>query len=594
MMKTIIKTKNTVMVFISMGILLFSGCDNWSEDINVDTSRPIFDENIDPNLFLLPTMDYLFSRTGGGFSENSWDVMMPTVQYNAKTRSLSQPHRHRSWHDFGGNVWQTGYSVLNGIKNVRRAALATNDTRYEAVADIWESYIMYIITLMYGDIPYFAAVGDELVTQVEYDSQADIFPALMDKLKNASDLIGNQTDPINSNTDVIFLGDIQKWRKFANVLRFKAAMHFHNSDPVLTESIMKEIVDNPSKYPMFESNNDNANFHFDGSQRISPWYLNSIANEDNLPMSNVFVERLLSIADPRIYQFAKPVQKVHSDPNMYVLPTNKGVDKYLGHLSGITTSNGDAATWNGGVEYCSRQTSDWFRPVDENFVPLDGAKTTPWYISHYPEVTLLKAEAALKGWISSDPKALYEEGIRASLEMFQATFTDARYDRAYAEDALNDINEYLAQQQVSWTGGRDQMLLISEQRWIACYQLIIEPYFDHRRTMLPPIVSSNNATAFEATGSGTRFPARADYPESERQKNTEGVTKALSEGFDIEITGEENRTEARMYIINNPLSPSLQMPIFQEPFNGNGEYPGGNNFKTWFDQHWKTMLWWEN
>ena len=594
MMKKTIKMKTKILLSACIGIFLFSGCDNWSEDINVDTSRPIFDENIDPNLFLLPTMDGLFLQVGGGFGENSWDVMMPLVGYNAKTRSLSQPNRHRSWHDFGGNVWPRGYGALKGLKNVRRAAIASHDTRYEAVADIWESYIMYILTLMYGDIPYFAAVGDELVTQVAYDSQADIFPALMDKLKNASNLIGSQTDAINPNTDVVFFGDIQKWKKFANVLRFKAAIHFHNSDPALTEGIMQEIVGNPGQYPMFESNADNAYFHFDGTQRISPWFLNSIANEDNLPMGNVFIERLLSIADPRIYQFAKPVQMVHTDPNQYVLPSNKGVDKYLGHLSGITTSNGDAATWNGGVEYASRQTSDWFRPVDENFMPLDGARTTPWYLSHYPEITLLKAEAALKGWITGDARALYEEGIAASFDMFQATFTDPRYDRAYAEDGLSNLSEYLSQQQVNWTGGRDQMLLIAEQRWIADYQVIIEPYFDHRRTMLPPIVSSHNAASYESTGSGTRFPARADYPESERQKNTEGVTKALKEGFDIEITGEENRTEARMYILNNNLSPSLQMPIFQEPINGNGEYPGSNNFKAWYDQHWKTMMWWEN
>ena len=586
--------KNKIILLLGMGVFLFIGCDDWSEDINIDTSRPVFDENIAPEIFLLPTMDGVLGHAFTGFGENSWDVLMPLVEYNGKTRSLSQANRHRSWHDFGGNVWGKGYGVMNGIKLVRKAAQGAGDTRYEAVADIWESYIMYVLTLMYGDIPYFAAVGDELVTQVAYDSQELIFPALMDKLKAASDLIGNQSDAISASNDVIFEGDIQKWKKFANVLRFKAAIQFHNSNPSLTEDIMKEIVNNPGDYPMFESNADNANFSFDGVQRISPFFLQPIANEDNLPMSNVFIERLLSLADPRIYQFAKPVQKVWDDPNTHVLPSNKGVDKYIGQLYGITTSNGDASTWNGGVEYASRQTSDFFRPVDEDFLPLDGGKTTPYFLSHYSEISFLKAEAALNGWIPGDAKGYYEQGITASMGMFNATFSDSRYDGAYAEDALTGLNDYLMQQQVSWAGGRNQELLIQEQKWIASYQLLFEPYFTHRRVMLPQLRASNNAAGFESSGSGTRFPGRADYPESESQKNTEGVNKAWAEGFDIVITGEANRTDARMYIINNGVSPSLQMPVFIEPINGAGEYPGGSNFKGWYDTHWDSMFWWEN
>ncbi|GGW41842.1 SusD/RagB family nutrient-binding outer membrane lipoprotein [Arenibacter certesii] len=586
--------KKIIVLILVSSTLLLLGCDNWEDDINLDSSRPIFDEKIAPELFLLPTMDGILGHSEDGFSETSWNIMMPLVEYNGKTRSLSQPNRHRSWHDLDDNVWGKGYGVLNGIKQVRRAAKGSGDTRYEAVANIWETYIMLNMTLLYGDIPYFDAVGEELVSQVTYDSQALIFPAMMDKLKAASDLIGNQTSPISSGNDVIFAGNIQKWKKFANVLRFKAAMHFHNSDPGLSEGILIEIVNNPAQYPMFESNSDNAYFSFDGVQRISPFYLIPIASEDNLPISNVFIERLLSLADPRIYQFAKPVQKVWDDSNLYVVPSNKGVDKYVGHLYGITTSDGDAALWNGGVEYASRQTTDFFRPVDANFVPTAAAKTKPWFLSHYPEVIFLKAEAAFKGWIPGNAQALYEQGIAASLEMFQATFSDPRYAGAYAEDALGGLGEYLAQQQVSWGGGRNQELLIHEQKWIACYQLILEPYFQQRRVMMPPLRASNNAAAFESSGSGTRLPGRADYPDSEHQKNPVGVKRAWKEGFDIPITGESDRTDARMYIINNGLSPSLQMPIFIEPVVSSGEYPGDINFKSWYDAHWKSMFWWEN
>jgi hypothetical protein len=583
-----------ISLFIGVLLLGFAGCDTWEEDINVDKSRPVFDENMTPELFLTTCLNGIFHATGRGWHEPSWNVLMPLVEYHGKSRSLSQANRHRSWHDLDGNIWGPAYQTIKPIKHLRRAGIGAEDPRYEAVADIWESYIMYTITLMYGDLPYFGAVGEDLVFLVEYDKQAEIFPAIFNKLKNASDLIGDITKPIDATSDWIYGGDIQKWKKFANVLRFKAAVHYHNANPEGAKQVMQEIVENPDKYPMFESLDDNCNFNYDGVQRISPFYYNTVADEDNLLMSNVFIERMLSLRDPRIYVYAKPVQKVHTDPNINVLPSNKGVDKYIGHLYGITTSDGHAAIWNGGVEYSSRQTSDWFRPVDENFNPLEPAKTTPLFLSHYPELLFLKAEAAYKGWISGNPKELYEAAIQASLEMFDATFSDDRYSGAYAEDALDDFSAFISQQQVNWDGGRSKELLIAEQKWIACYQLMFEPYFDHRRTMLPQLRASHRADSYESSGCGTRFPARADYPSSELQKNFDAVTKANNESFDIVVTGSENRTEAKMWLINNDNSPSLQMPIFQEPLIDNEEYPGMANFKTWYDTHWTSMFWWEN
>lgn len=578
-----------------LGILLlsFAGCDTWDDDVNINKDRPVFDENMTPQLFLTGCLGGIYGRGTSGPYETSWNVMMPTVEYNAKSKSLSQPARHRAWHDLDGNVWPVCYSAMKNIKLLRKAAIGAGDTRYEAVADIWETYLMYIMTLLYGDLPYFEAIGEDLVYQVKYDKQADIIPAMLEKLKNVNTLITDASKSIDASTDFIYAGDIQKWRKFANVLRFKLAMYYHNAKPTEAEVVMKEIISNPSQYPVFTANTDNCYYNYNGVDRISPFFSETISSETNLLMSNVFVERLLSLFDPRIYIFAKPVQKVNTDANLYILPTNKGTDKYIGHLWGITTSDGDAANWNGGVEYASRQATDWFRPVDSSFNPLEAAKKTPLLLSHYPEFLFCKAEAAYKGWITGDAKQFYEDAIKASFSMFSATFTDARYAKAYATDALSGVDAYLSQQQVSWAGGRDKATLIAEQKWIASYQLIFEPYFDHRRTMLPKLQCADQATTYESTGSGTRFPARADYPSSETEKNYNAVTAANATAFDIKVTGEADRTEARMWLLNNTASPSLQMPIFIEPLKKNNQYPGQANFKAWYDANWNKLFYWK-
>lgn len=585
------KRKIYILLFTILAISL-TGCDTWDEGINIDRNRPVFDSSMTPELFLTSCLDGVLGANK--FQEASFTVLMPTVGYNGKSRSVSQSNRHRSWHDLDGRIWPYGYQTMKSIKLLRRAAVGANDTRYQAVADIWESYIMYTMTLMYGDLPYFGAISEDLVFQVKYDKQSELIPAILEKLKKVNDLIKTDSKPIDASSDWIYAGDIQKWKKFANVLRFKLAMHYHNANPTEAVRIMKEIVDNPTQYPVFASLSDNCNLTFDGVQRISPFYAKDITNEAYYLLSNVFVERLLSLYDPRIYQYAKPVQKVRTDANLYVLPTNKGTDKYIGHLYGITTSDGDAATWNGGVEYSSRQCADWFRPVDANFNPLDGGKKTPLFISHYPEFLFCKAEAALKGWISGDAKALYEQGIKASFDMFSATFTNVKYTNTYGTDALPDYNAYILQPQVSWNGTRKKEVLVAEQKWIACYQLMFEPYFDMRRTMLPKLAIADLAATYESTGSGTRFPARADYPASETQKNLEAVTLANKTAFDIPVTGEADRTEAKMWLINNTLSPSLQMPTFVEPLNASKQYPGGANFKTWYTANWNSFFWWKN
>jgi len=105
-----------------------------------------------------------------------------------------------------------------------------------------------------------------------------------------------------------------------------------------------------------------------------------------------------------------------------------------------------------------------------------------------------------------------------------------------------------------------------------------ECYTDHRRTMLPDLRASNRAANYESSGSGTAFPSRSAYPSSEAAENTAAWEAARATGFDIPITGDDNRNEARMWILTN--GPSLEMTTFVEPLVENEEYPGQANFKA--------------
>lgn len=583
---------------VLLALILMSGCDTWKEDINVNPNTPnsvLESENgtdVDPSVFLVP----MLWSTVDGFDYLAWNVIPAVCEYHGKTKSLSQGNRHKSWHAFDDSgFWVPMYSAIRVVKNLRQAAVQAEDTRYEAIADIWECYTFSMLTNLYGDVPYFGPISDEPPLLSEYDSQSEIYPAILQKLKEAGEKLNRQDVPIDPSSDLIFGGDILKWKKFSNTLRVRLAMYMSPADYDGAVSILSEIVENPEAYPIMESNDDNATFKNDPIERPSVLYNISKGKIEEAPFSNVFIERFISLKDPRLPVIAKPVRQVHTDSDNYVLPSNPGPVKYAGHIYGITTDNAHAALWNGGFPFASA-LGDFFRKEDATGLPLLESASTPTLIALYAEQEFFLAEAIEKGMIAGDARSHYEAGIGASIDFYDAQFGDALYEGAYGQTGYADLSAYLQQDNVNYNGGRDKLTLIAEQKWLASFFLGLEPYFDHRRTMLPQLRASSGAENFGPNGSGSKFPSRAAYSDSELANNPANVQNARSTGYDITIGDDESRNEAKMWILQGS---NLQMPTFQEPVYSS-DYPliesvngSGTNFKQWYDSHWKTMFWWE-
>ncbi len=584
---------------VCFAIVLFSigACDTWDEDLNINPNTPNSvleadnQNDVDPSVFLVP----MLWATVDGFDYLAWNVMPAVCEYHGKTKSLSQGNRHKSWHAFDDSeYWVNMYTAVRVIKNLKNAGINAGDIRYQAIADIWESYTFSMITNLYGNVPYFDPISDDPPLLSTYDEQSVIYPALLEKLKIAGESLDRQEVPIDAGSDLVFGGDILKWKKFSNTLRIRLAMYMSDADPAAARAILTEIINDPEAYPIMESNADNATFKNDEVERPSVLFTLSKAKIDEAPFSNVFIERLISLRDPRLPIMAKPVRKVHDNPNTNVLPSNPGPVKYAGQIYGITTDNAHAALWNGGFPFASA-LGDFFRKEDASGLPLPESAATPTLIALYAEQEFFLAEAIERGFIGGSAQQHYENGIQASIDFYDASFRSEGYQGAYGDEGFNGINDYLNQASVAYTGGRDKLTLIAEQKWIASFLLGLEPYFDHRRTMLPELRASSGAENFGPNGSGTKFPSRAAYSDAELANNPNNVATARSSGFDIPIQSDESRNEARMWIL---AGRDLQMPIFQEPVY-NTDYPliqsiegSGTNFKNWYTEHWETMFWW--
>lgn len=591
--------------FLFIALIMFSiSCDKWETDINTDPNTPPYNqtgissekvEDYEPHLF----MSDMLWNTISAWVYIYWNVAPAVCEYHGKTLSLSQGNRHQAWHDLE-YVWTPSYNDALNIKSLRKTAAAIDDQRYMAIADIWECYNFFCLTNLYGNVPYSETMKENAPLTPKYDSQESIYYTLTRKLLNAGLSIENNASSVDASTDAIFGGDMLKWKKFANTLLIRYAMYMSDAAPDSAMAHLNELLSDPVKYPIMESNKDNAYYHFDGSTHRSTMYTLTKAKIEEAPFSNVFIERLINIRDPRLPVYARPVKYVHDDARLNVLPSNKGTDKYAGHIYGITIDNAYAAAWNGGANYASK-LGEYFRTEDDKgSATLECAKQ-PFPIALYSEMLFFLAEANEKGWITEgSAKDYYEQAIKASFDEYNATFSSEKYAAAYGSTALASVDEYLAQYDVDYDGGRDKLTMIAEQKWIASFLLAFEPYFDHRRTMLPKFRASSGAAAYVFTGSGTKFPSRAAYPLSEAATNSENYYLARSSGFHEPIVGDENKNTVLMWLLQPNGEDFLQMPIFQEPAY-KAEYPAsktdiefGVDFKTWYNANWYSMMWWLN
>src|SRR2546429_9431167 len=97
-------------------------------------------------------------------------------------------------------------------------------------------------------------------------------------------------------------GDMTLWRKFANSLRLRLAMHRTNVAPATAQSEALAAV----TAGVFASNDDNAQlmFFFNDTATTEIYTNVHVDKRDDYGMSKTFVDSLLSWNDPRLPVFA--------------------------------------------------------------------------------------------------------------------------------------------------------------------------------------------------------------------------------------------------------------------------------------------------
>ena len=425
--------------------------------------------------YLLPAgiVGGVTSLLGTGFDRGTASVW---VQHYARLQ-YGSIDRYEIDGSFSDGLWATLYTgALVDFDAVVQKAAERGEANQEAVGRILRAWMFHNMVDLWGDIPYSEALGGLAAGNIapQYDDAQSIYGALLAELSAASSRIAPMSGLFPDvfrgtvgNPDLIYEGDMYKWQRFANSLRLRMAMRIQSASEA-SSAISAGV---------FQSRDDEAKLTWLGSPpNENPMAPAFIARPGDFRISAAMVDGLIAHDDPRLSIYADAARET---------------GEFRGMPNGMSDSHGIE------FEQVSRVGKWFLRP------------TTPSWIQSYAEVALLQAEAAVRGFAGGNAQALYEAGIRASMETYDIS--------------PDDIDAYLSQPMVAFASDMDtQLKQIAQQMWFALYDQGPEAWAYFRRAGHPYLEAGP-----DNVNNGV-IPVRLPYPQSEESVNNANLSAAQS------------------------------------------------------------------
>ncbi len=456
-----IKILNYKVLLVFGLIFTFVSCTKDWEEMNTNPNQP----TTAPATNILA---YSLRYCGDAFFDD-WMGMNNFLSYGGQVSKIQyiDESRYEFRESVVNNAWRDMYNTMLDLKKAQELAGEEENPNLQAAASTFQVYMMQMTTDLWKAVPYSDALqGEEGVTNPAYDDQQAIYMGMINQLKTAADMFdpGSITSKLGEG-DILFGGDVVKWQKFCNSLRLRIAIRISDKDAATAGQIFDDIFGNPGKYPVMESNDDNAFLWWPGAAPYKePWAENSETRDDH-GMCSIIIDTLKALADPRLPVYAHP-----------------NVDgEYVGIAPGAQPDD---------IAKISRIGAR-FRDDPSGFTPF----------LRYCEVEFYKAEGAMKGFNVGGVSAedAYYAGITASME-----------ENGIDVGGLDTT--YFANPVVAWNNDIKQ---IHFQKWISIFKEGEEVWAECRRTDVP-LMGEAVGSPYQ---SHNRPPFRYPYPTSEYNLN---------------------------------------------------------------------------
>ena len=468
---------------VAVTVALLTSCTKDISDLNIDPKNPstapsysfftnaqrslsntLASSNVNLNIFRLITQHWQETQ----YPEES--------QYDIGTREINDNFWNALFRDVLRDLREAKALTPVDVVNPDGSANSGHQQNNLAMIEILEIYTWYYLVTTYGNIPYSEALNiDDPFPK--YDDAKTIYDDLLARLDVAIGQL-NPAEPGLGEADLIYGGNVDQWKKFANSLKLKMGITIADVD----DAKARETIESAVAGGVFTSNEDNALLKYLGAPpNTNPIWVDLVqSGRDDFVAASTLVNELLDLKDPRIDNFFTEDQAGRGSP---------------------TTSYSGA---DPGVQSAYIQYSH----VHPNITAPD----FPHVLMDYSEVEFYLAEAAQRGYdVGGSASEHYANGVTASILYWGGTPAEAA--------------TYLAQPGVAYSPATFKQQ-IGIQQWIAFYNRGVDAWISWRRLDSPQLQPAHDALS--------DIPKRFPYPVNEQNVNTAHYQQAAEQiGGDV-------------------------------------------------------------
>lgn len=463
-------------IFFAGVLLLFiASCDN-VEDLNNNDKAFT---SVAPNTLMTSAQEsYAYFLTNASVNSNNFRAY---AQHWTAPTYTNEVNYEQAKRDLGGSYSVLLYrdvlqDLVNAQKQIRDAATLTSveaSVKKNNIAILEIQIVMAYQTLvdLFGNVAYSESLDIKAYPYPKYDDGKTIY---LDLAKRLDAAIGN-LDVANGSfgkADLIYNGNVTKWKILANSIKLKMGLHLADVDPALAKNMVESayasgIMTNETQTALFQ--------YFSSDVDMNPLYT-SLVNEIQILPSAFFVNELNAKEDPRRDVFFNPDSK------------KGGVYKGAPYAQQVQYSN--------------------YSNMGERLK----TKTNPGIIFDYTETCFLLADAADRGFsVGGTAGEYYTKGVSASLNFWRVSAADAKTYQERSDVAFATASGTVKEK-------------IAYQLWIAYFNRGFEAWTEYRRLDFPVLAAPSTAVY----AAGGKVPVRVIYGLSDKTLNRDSYTAAAA------------------------------------------------------------------
>ena len=522
------KKMKKLFLYSSIALAAFTtSCREMDDNISPNNVLP---EELSPRQMITAAENYVFSTQAGTLNSlsNVWTNTW-AGNYYYYGNPLTLQYSLDISNTFSTGIWTSSYVAGANLQNI-----IDNGSKlpmHSAIARILKAYTMQYVVDFYGDVPYSEAFKRQANLTPKYDNDTEIYKNLVLEINQAiADIdatlpVLNNDNKVTTAEDVIFQGDMEKWKKFAKNVKLRILLR----QSKVTDATTRTFVD--AQLSTLATANPADFFLTDVT--IQPGYNNSNGSTSNPLFSNYgavnYQGGSLNNSGWRLYKVS---QFYANNVNGTTYPGSTDLRGSTQFRRLATNNNQQAATSVAGIKQGGAKPAtgnEWsvsylgWKFINNNadlYAMLAAGDTEAGariakagasmdgYLALDAENRLLLAEAAVlyPAKFTYDAKALYTQAVQNSFTFYGLT-------TAQADTYLTGLDT----KAVGWTGASDKIKAIQYQRLVSLANIRqVETYVNYLKTGYPEIPLAEGAMY-------PNKPYRLIYPSSEYVGNSANV-----------------------------------------------------------------------